>query len=130
MSRQYTISEIAKETGLTPDTLRFYEKKGLLESPERGPGSMRRYSELDLGRIWFIIYLRNTQMPLKDIQAYVQAYNENDESRCYDLLDEHLLRMEKQEELLKQAQEKVRYKLKHFQEIKDGKRKDEEHELR
>ncbi|MDG0813998.1 MerR family transcriptional regulator [Cohnella rhizosphaerae] len=120
MSRQYTIAEISQETGLAPDTLRFYEKKGLLRSPERGPGGVRRYSEEDLGRIRFLLYLRNTSMPLKEIQTYVEAYNRNDETACFDLLDKHRVRVEEQARQLSETLEVIKYKLKHFQDIKDG----------
>ncbi|MUG87141.1 MerR family transcriptional regulator [Paenibacillus timonensis] len=126
MSRQYKIAEISQETGLTPDTLRFYEKKGLLKSPERGPGGVRRYSEEDLGRIRFLLYLRNTAMPLKDIQAYVDAYNRQDETACYDLLDEHRDRVEEQARQLSETLEIIKYKLKHFQDIMEEQRKDDE----
>ncbi|WP_217593932.1 MerR family transcriptional regulator [Cohnella sp. GbtcB17] len=123
MSRQYTIAEVAQDTGLAPDTLRFYEKKGLLKSPERGPGGVRRYSEADLGRIRFLVYLRNTSMPLKDILAYVEAYDRNDETACFDLLDQHRERVEEQARQLSETLEVIKYKLKHFQDIKDGKTK-------
>jgi len=125
MSRYYTISEIAQETGLSQDTLRYYEKAGLLESPVRGAGSNRMYTDQDLGNIRFILYLRNTMMPLKDIQAYVEAYRRKDESRCIELLDEQRVRVENQMDQLRQTHEIIVYKLEHFQEIKDGGRKDE-----
>lgn len=128
MSRYYTISEIAQETGLSQDTLRYYEKAGLLESPVRGAGSNRMYTDQDLGNIRFILYLRNTMMPLKDIQAYVEAYRRKDESRCIELLDEQRVRVENQMDQLRQTHEIIVYKLEHFQEIKDGGRKDDSHE--
>lgn len=125
MSRHFTITEIAQETGLSTDTLRYYEKFGLIESPVRGAGNIRRYTEVDLGKIKFITYLRDTKMPLKNIQAYVQAYNQQDETQCYKLLDEHRIRVEAQLEQITKTLDLLQYKLKHFQEIKDGKREDD-----
>jgi MerR family transcriptional regulator, aldehyde-responsive regulator len=40
----YTIRQVAEITGFSPDTLRYYEKIGLLKSPERGSGGIRTYS--------------------------------------------------------------------------------------
>lgn len=51
--RTYSISEVAEQTGLSTDTLRYYEKIGLLASPTRGGGQKRMYDEGDIGRIRF-----------------------------------------------------------------------------
>ncbi|QAY65849.1 MerR family transcriptional regulator [Paenibacillus protaetiae] len=124
MSRLYTISEAAQLTGVSADTLRYYEKIGLLDSPQRGAGAARMYSEPDIRSIQFLILLRNTRMPLKQMEAYVQKYAHKDHEGCYQLLDEHRIRIEQQLEELNETLRIVRYKLEHYQEIKDGKRKD------
>lgn len=62
--RTYSISEVAEQTGLSTDTLRYYEKIGLLASPTRGGGQKRMYDEVDIGRIRFLNHLRRTDMPL------------------------------------------------------------------
>ncbi|GIO56763.1 transcriptional regulator [Paenibacillus sp. SSG-1] len=120
MSRQYSISEIAEQTGLTSDTLRYYEKIGLIPSPQRGPGGSRLYSQEDIGKIHFLLHLKHTEMPLKHIQEYIRAYDDQDEELCYRLLDEHRIRIEAQMAALNETLVLVKYKLDHFQEIKDG----------
>ncbi|MGG6312518.1 MerR family transcriptional regulator [Paenibacillus macerans] len=119
--RTYTISEVAEQTGLTADTLRFYEKIGLVVSPDRGGGGQRMYTSVDIGKIRFLSHLKRTHMPLKKIREYVQRYDEQDEARCYDLLDEHRQTVERQIAELAETLRIIEYKLKHFQEIKDGK---------
>lgn len=64
-----TISELAKQLELSPHTLRYYEKIGLIRDVER-VGSRRAYTKQD--RLWleFIKRLKATGMPLKQILRY------------------------------------------------------------
>jgi len=48
------IGQIGKATGLTPDAIRFYERRGLLPHPQRSEGGFRIYSEKDLSTLQFI----------------------------------------------------------------------------
>lgn len=48
------IGQLARQTGVTPDTLRFYEREGLLPPPARGDNGYRRYGEADAGRVRFV----------------------------------------------------------------------------
>ncbi|CAG7650488.1 putative HTH-type transcriptional regulator [Paenibacillus solanacearum] len=116
----FTIAEAAEMTGLSLDTLRYYEKIGLIASPKRGAGGQRMYSSEDVGKIQFVTYLKRTNMPLKKILAYVQSYNKQDEDSCYALLDEHRASIECQLTELNTTLQLIKYKLEHFQEIKDG----------
>ena len=51
---RYQIGEVAKRTGLTQRTLRFYEEKGLLTPADRMEGGFRLYSESDISRVELI----------------------------------------------------------------------------
>ncbi|MGG3572887.1 MerR family transcriptional regulator [Bacillus gobiensis] len=71
----YSIGEIAKLTGITAFTLRYYEKIGLLPKPQRQNGKedgIRRYDDRDLQFIRFIHGLKDTGMKLEDIAIYVE----------------------------------------------------------
>jgi DNA-binding transcriptional MerR regulator len=87
-----TIAEAADQTGLTPDTLRYYEKGGLmLRDVPRGPAGHRRYEDDDLRWIRLITKLRSTGMPIRDVRRYadlVRAGDGNEEERL-DLLRAH-----------------------------------------
>lgn len=52
--QDYKISEITRQTGFSADTLRYYEKIGLLKKIRRTPAGVRLYSEADLSRLRFI----------------------------------------------------------------------------
>lgn len=64
-----TIGEISKKTNLTESTLRYYEKKKLIQVSRDAKGR-REYMENDIEWIKFICRLKETGMLLKDIQHY------------------------------------------------------------
>lgn len=64
-----TIGEISKQTDLPESTLRYYEKRKLLKV-DRDANGRRIFSESDIEWIKFIRRLKETGMPLKDIQHY------------------------------------------------------------
>ncbi|MED4781048.1 MerR family transcriptional regulator [Brevibacillus choshinensis] len=106
----YSISEIARLSGISPYTLRYYEKIGVLHNPARQEGrknGVRRYSDQDLRFIRFIHGLKQTGMKLEDIASFVQEgcliaddYPETqiDEtlSKRIEILDDHLEQLDLQ----------------------------------
>ena len=54
MARGVQIGKVARTTGLSVDTIRFYEKEGLLRQPERSEGGFRLYSSRDIENLHFI----------------------------------------------------------------------------
>lgn len=68
-----SISDAARASGVSPDTLRYYERAGLLEPVRRGPNGHRRYGEDDLGRIRFLMRLRSTGMPIRRLRELAEA---------------------------------------------------------
>ena len=68
-----TIAEAAERTGLSPHTLRYYERDGLLLSGVgRSASGHRRYTEEDLGWIEMLTRLRATGMPIRDVRRYAE----------------------------------------------------------
>ncbi|MGW0227873.1 MerR family transcriptional regulator [Actinopolymorpha singaporensis] len=66
------IGDVAARTGLSVDTLRFYEREGLFVSPVRRDGSGRRvYTENDVSWLEFCLRMRASGMPLTTIREYV-----------------------------------------------------------
>ena len=72
MKTELTIQEVAKRTGLSIDTLRYYERIGLLEPIGRSQSGHRRYTQQDLDWIDLLIGLRNTGMPLAQMARLAQ----------------------------------------------------------
>ncbi len=78
-SRTLTIAEAAAATGLTPHTLRYYERDGLLlDAVERASSGHRRYTERDLGWIHLLTRLRATGMPIREIREYADLVRQGE----------------------------------------------------
>lgn len=70
-----TISGAAELSGLSVDTLRYYEKEGLsLHRPERSASGQRRYTEEDVRWLGTLVMLRRTGMPIRDVRRFVDLY--------------------------------------------------------
>lgn len=65
-----TISEVAQRTGLTPYTLRYYEKVGVLREPEHRDGGARRYTESEVSFIECLNGLKKLGMSLEEITEF------------------------------------------------------------
>lgn len=85
------ISDFSKKHDITKDTLRYYEKEGLL-SPKRDLNNQRVYSEKDSQWIKFIIKLKNTGMPIKKIKEYsdLRKLENKTLKQRSDILKQHL----------------------------------------
>ena len=64
----YSRGQIADLADVHIETLRFYERKGLLAPPQRSPGGYRRYSEKDLKRLRFILTAKRHGFTLQEIK--------------------------------------------------------------
>ena len=78
--RTYGPGEAAQHTGLSVDTLRYYERLGLLDAVARTPGGQRRYRASDLDVLSLMRCLRGTGMPVRDLQRYAELVRGGDES--------------------------------------------------
>lgn len=76
----YMISVAAELAGVHPQTLRIYERKGLLE-PYRTPGGTRRYSAADLERLELIQELTNAGVNLEGVRRILSLQAENERLR-------------------------------------------------
>ena len=88
----YAIAEAADLTGLTPDTLRYYERDGLMLRPVgRSATGHRRYTDVDLGWIGLLNCLRGTGMPIRDVRRYAELVRQGEgtEQARLDLLEAH-----------------------------------------
>ena len=68
----YSIGKLAKATQVSVDTIRFYEKIGLLPPPVRGPSGYRRYFGDDVRRLRFVRSARNLGLSLTEISELVK----------------------------------------------------------
>jgi len=74
----YSIAEAARRSGLSIDTLRYYERIKLVDPPARDAAGRRAYSDEDLGWLEFLTKLRLTGMPIKMMREYAQLRRHGD----------------------------------------------------
>jgi DNA-binding transcriptional MerR regulator len=67
-----SISEVSAVTGLTQDTLRWYEREGMFPRIARGTDRRRAYDHDDVARIMLLVKLRRTGMSVTNMQKFVQ----------------------------------------------------------
>ena len=78
----YRIGEVAALSGVSVETLRFYERRRLLKSPPRTHGGLRRYSADVLERIRFIKQAQSLGLTLDDIQQLVNGQPHRTSASC------------------------------------------------
>lgn len=95
------IGEFSDRTGLSADTLRYYEKEGLIK-PVRDSGGRRDYSESDIKWVEFIIRLKETGMPIREIKRYAKLRAEGEKTlgERLEMLTKHRKRLNEQIEKL------------------------------
>ena len=76
---EYTIGQVAKLTGLSISTIRYYDKEGLLNGINRNSG-IRSFNDKDLNTIRVIECLKNSGMLIKEIRDFMKLCEEGDSS--------------------------------------------------
>ncbi|MFH8367552.1 MerR family transcriptional regulator [Streptomyces sp. NPDC018031] len=77
---RYTISEVAAHTGMSADTLRWYERIGLMPHVDRNHTGQRRFTNRDLDWLALVGKLRLTGMPVADMVRYAELVREGKSS--------------------------------------------------
>ena len=92
------IGELAKRSGCQAETVRYYERLGLLPEPERTAGNYRVYNEEHLERLRFIRNCRAIDMTLDDVHRLLY-FRDRPDLACLEineLLDTHIKRLDEQ----------------------------------
>lgn len=113
-----TISEVSKKYGLTQDTLRYYERIGLIPHVNRTSSGIRDYNEDSCRWIEFIKCMRSAGLPIETLIEYVGLAEEGDSTitaRKELLLDEREKLLDRIEEM-QQTLERLNYKISKYEE--------------
>jgi DNA-binding transcriptional MerR regulator len=118
MNGIFSPSEAAEQSGFSLETLRYYERIGLLDGIDRAPSGHRRFRGEDLEWLEVLRCLRDTGMPIAQMRRYA------DLARCGDatlvermnLLTEHELTVQGKIALLQAQQEHLREKIDWYRE--------------
>ncbi|MEH0845780.1 MerR family transcriptional regulator [Micromonospora sp. CPCC 205711] len=116
MTGRHSPSEAARRSGFSLDTLRYYEKIGLLADVGRTSGGRRVFTDDDLS--WLVLFrcLRDTGMPIAEMCRYAELAREGahtaGERRA--LLERHAQRVEEQMTLLQRQYDHLREKIRFY----------------
>ena len=113
------ISEASARCGLSIDTIRFYERSGLLPVVDRGADGKRRFSAEDAEWLTLLASLRETGMSMKDMRHFADLYSRGNASipERRRVLESHALLLDKRRQALERCAELLAYKLQRYDEI-------------
>lgn len=111
-----TIAEVSERLGISPDTLRYYERVGLIP-PVGRKGGMRNYDESDIKWIEFILCMRSAGVPIEELVRYVALYREGSKTTAQrkNILIAQRERLRSRIEELKALADKLDYKIANYE---------------
>ncbi len=112
----FSIGEFSAITGLSIHTLRYYEKEKLI-IPARKDNGRRCYSENDVNWIQFIKRLKDTNMPIKEIQKYAELRGKGDSTLIerMEMLTKHRIILKEEIATLQEHLENLNDKIEYYQ---------------
>ncbi|MCO5973995.1 MULTISPECIES: MerR family transcriptional regulator [Actinoallomurus] len=115
----YSPAQTAEKTGFSIDTLRYYEKIGLLDRIDRTAAGRRRFSSDDLGFLGVLRCLRDTGMPIAEMRRYAELARGGDATldERIALLEAHDERIDRQLETLRSQREHLRGKIQYYRDV-------------
>lgn len=121
-----TIAEVSKEYDLTPDTLRYYERIGLISNVPRNKSGIRNYDEKSCKRIEFIKCMRNAGVEIEILIEYMNLLEEGSTTAMArkNLLEEQREKLLEKQKNIKATIDRLNYKIEIYNDIVSGKRKD------
>lgn len=111
-----TIAEVSKKYDLTQDTLRYYERIGLIPGVNRNKSGLRDYTEEDCRWVEFSKCMRSAGLPIEILIEYMNLFQQGDETieaRKELLVEQRNILIDKMEEL-KKTIERLNYKIERY----------------
>ena len=112
-----TIKEVSEKYAVSQDTLRYYERIGLIPPVARTTGGIRNYTESDIGWVETAVCMRGAGVPIEALIEYVKLYQEGDatfEARRQ-LLQEQYDHLEEQKQQIEQTMNRLQYKISRYE---------------
>jgi len=100
-----TIGGLARAAGVGVETVRYYQRRGLLPEPARPPGEVRRYGDEDLNRLKFIRSAQAAGFTLNEIGELIALDASDDRARVRELAEARVAAIDEKIEELKQARD-------------------------
>ena len=113
-----TIKEVAEKYDISADTLRYYERVGMIPKVTRRPNGIRDYQESDLGWVELAICMRSAGLPIEVMIESVKLYKEGDNTipARLELLQEQMNALKEQKAQIESTVERLAYKISKYEE--------------
>ncbi len=114
-----SITEVSKKYGLSPDTLRYYERIGLIPPVHRTAGGVRDYTEADCNWVEFIKCMRGAGIQVEALIDYISLFQQGDataDARKQILIEQRDQLQERLQEM-QATLERLNAKIEHYEEI-------------
>lgn len=111
-----TIAEVSKQYGLSADTLRYYERIGLIPTVNRNKSGIRDYTEEDCGWVEFIKCMRSAGIQIEALIEYVTLFQSGEETTYArkQILIEQRDQLQVKMEHIKETIERLNYKIERY----------------
>lgn len=121
-----TIAEVSKKYDLTQDTIRYYEKEGLIPTVPRTKSGIRNFDEESCNWIEFIKCMRNAGLEIEVLKQYVDLFKQGKSTvtKRKELLEKQRKKLLEKQKNINETLERLEYKIKLYNEIELGIRKD------
>ncbi len=112
-----TIAEVSKKYNLSQDTLRYYERIGLIPEVNRNKSGIRDYTEEDCRWVEFIKCMRSAGLPIETLIEYVTLFQQGNETidARKQLLKEQRAHLVQKMEDMKKTLERLDYKIERYE---------------
>jgi DNA-binding transcriptional MerR regulator len=114
----FTIAEVAARSGMSADTLRYYERIGLIDPPARNSAGRRAYRPEDLDWLGFLNRMRDTGIPLRALCEYAalrRVRTESTTARRKQILVEYRRDVERRMAQLQSSLDALDYKISNYE---------------
>lgn len=103
------IGELARQTGVSTKTIRYYEEIGVLPAPDRTANDYRDYSEEAVDRLSFVRDAQATGLTLTEISSILDLRSQGEETCLHviDLLERHLTALDQHIRTLRETRKKL-----------------------
>lgn len=121
-----TIAEVSKKYNITPDTIRYYEKIGLIPHVPRSKSGIRDFDENSCNWIEFIKCMRSAGLSIDVLTQYISLFKQGNKTAKAgkELLVEQRNELLKKQEDINKTIKRLDYKIEIYDDIISGKRKD------
>nr|WP_317413299.1 MerR family transcriptional regulator [uncultured Solibaculum sp.] len=112
-----TIKEVSEKYNISQDTLRYYERVGMIPPVSRTAGGIRDYQPDDLGWVELAICMRSAGLPIEAMIEYVKLYQMGDSTFAarLQLLQEQRENLLEQRRQIDKTLERLNYKISRYQ---------------